>query len=207
MESIREVAKATMKILGWDCGCEERKKKLLDWFLRRTHPGRMLLAWLGIHIVSMGEHVLTAEGVLSARVRRGGVWGEPFVIGRNTITDAAADFLANDFFDGSTDVTAMDFHHWGTGACAIPPACGSTALVTAGSEARVAGTASKPAARQYRTVATITADGTKTITEWGLFNLSAAGIAWSLRCFAGIALVLNDAIEFTYTLTVACVTG
>jgi len=197
-----------MKIFGWDCGCEERKKRLVSWFLRQTWLGQALLAWLGIHIVAMGEHVLTAEGVLSARVRRaGGSWEEPFVIGRNTITDAAADFLANDFFDASTDVTAMDFHHWGTGACAIPPACGSTGLVTPGSEARVSGTASKPAARQYRTVATITADGAKTITEWGLFNLGAAGTAWSLRCFAGIALALNDQIEFTYTLTVACVTG
>lgn len=196
-----------MKILGWDCGCEERKKHLLSWFLRGTVLGRTLLRWAGIHIVSMGEHVLTAEGVLTARIIRADGRIEERVLGRNTITDAAADFLADDFFDGSDDVTAMDFHHWGTGTCIIPPGCASTGLVTPGSEARIAGTASKPAVRQYRTVGTITADAAKTITEWGLFNLAAAGTAWSLRCFTGIALALNDQIEFTYTLTVACVTG
>lgn len=196
-----------MKILGWDCGCAERKKRLVSWFLRGTPLGRALLRWAGIHIVSMGEHVLTAEGVLTARIVRANGRVEERVLGRNTITDAAADFLANDFFDASTDVTAMDFHHWGTGVCAIPPACTSTALVTAGSEARVAGTASKPAVRQYRSVGTLTADAAKTITEWGLFSGVTGGTAWSLRCFTGIALALNDQIEFTYTLSIACVTG
>jgi hypothetical protein len=127
-------------------------------------------------------------------------------LGHNTITDAAADFLADDFVDASTDVSNMDWHHWGTGACSTP-ACGATGLVTAASEARVSGAASQPGTRQYRTVATITADGTKTITEWGLFSASTAGTAWSLRCFTGIPLLASDGIEFTYTLTVACVSG
>jgi len=152
-----------------------------------------------------------AEKFAAHGVRPLGLWvlGREVDFGLNTITDAAADFLADDFVDGTTDVTNMDWHHWGTGggACASPIGCGATTLTTPGSEARVSGTASQPATRQYRTVATITADAGKTIDEWGLFSASSAGTAWSLRCFGDIILALNDAIEFTYTLTIACVSG
>lgn len=187
-----------MKILSDCSGCESRKARLkLAWRIFR-----------GIIVPSFQEGAgLYIEGILERRIFRADGRIELLPALHNTITDAAADALANDFFDASKDVTAFDFHAWGTGVCAIPPACTVTALVTAASEARVTGTASKPAVRQYRTVGTITADAAKTITEWGLADAATLGTFWSIRCFTGVALALGDAIEFTYTLTVACVTG
>jgi len=198
-----------MRLLRRCGGCERRKTWLREqwakaerWLVKRL-LGKQYLIRIGVEEGSG----LYLEGTLARRIIRADGQIEELPLLHNTITDAAADALANDFFDASVDVTAFDFHHWGTGVCTIPPACTATAMVTPGSEARVAGTASKPAVRQYRTVGTITADGAKTITEWSLWNLAAAGIAWSIRCFTGIPLALGDAIEFTYTLTVACVTG
>lgn len=157
----------------------------------------------------IGETMMRADGHLTARVLRSDGRVELLDLGRNTITDAAVAFMVDDFVAGgaTTDITNMNFHHWGTGACTTPPPCTATALVTPGTEARVSGTKSEPAANQYRTIATITADATKTITEWGLFSASTGGTAWSLRCFTGIALASGDAIEFTYTLSISCVSG
>lgn len=210
-----------MNVFGRDCGCEARKQRL-QAFLRRRLAGLLGLETLG---VGFGEHLLSLRGHLTGRLLRhvGGLgWRFPasrllhlpsglYVVeaaldlGPNTITNAAADFLAYDFVDASTDVTNMNYHHWGTGSCSSPVGCAATSLVTPGSEARVSGTKSRPAAGQYRTVATLTADASKTITEWGLFSASSGGTAWSLRCFTGIALATNDGIEFTYTLTISCV--
>lgn len=89
---------------------------------------------------------------------------------------------------------------WGTGTTA--EAVGDTALVTAASEARVAVTQSQPAATTDRNVATITADGTKTIAEVGRFNqLASGGVMIQRHVFTGVPLVLNDSIQFTLDLT------
>lgn len=88
---------------------------------------------------------------------------------------------------------------WGTGAGTA--AKGDTSLSTEASESRVAATKSQPSADQNRFVATITADGTKTITNAGVLDASTAGNLMLHSDFTGIALVLNDSIEFTFTLT------
>jgi hypothetical protein len=49
-------------------------------------------------------------------------------------------------------------------------------------------------------VAEITADGTKTINEAGLFDASTAGTLVIRGDFTGVAVVLGDKIEFTFTL-------
>jgi hypothetical protein len=212
-----------MKLLGKDCGCERRAEEsgisnpfrywLWHWPLRQSR--RALYALLSLsrdlrplaNNLLFGDHLTIVEGELTARVIRADGSIEHYNLGKNTIGDAAVTFLRDDFNNGGQDISTMNFHAWGTGACATPPACVTTNLVTEATEARVAGTRSVPAANQFRTVATITADGTKTITEWKLASAGAGGTAWSLRCFAGISVVLNDAIEFTYTLTITCVTG
>jgi len=87
---------------------------------------------------------------------------------------------------------------WGTGAGTA--AKGDTTLFTEGSESRVAVTTSQPAIDTNQWVGTITADGTKTITNAGLFN-AASGVTLIVKGdFAGIPVVLNDQIEFTITL-------
>lgn len=90
----------------------------------------------------------------------------------------------------------MKWVAWGTGATA--EAVGNTALATEASEARVVGVLSQPAADTDRCVGTITANGTKTVTECGRFNQLAVGGTMIVRSlFTGIPMVLNDRIEFT----------
>lgn len=96
----------------------------------------------------------------------------------------------------SATMPVMKWVAWGTGATA--EAAGNTALATEASEARVVGVLSQPAADTDRCVGTITADGSKTITECGRFNQLAAGGTMICRSlFTGIPMVLNDRIEFT----------
>lgn len=89
---------------------------------------------------------------------------------------------------------------WGTGAGTT--AAADTTLFTEASEARVAGTSSTvttdTTSDTYQVVGTITADGAKTITNAGLFDASAAGNLFVKGDFTGIALAVNDSIEFTF---------
>jgi len=157
------------------------------------------------------ERFVKITGHLKARILRKDGSIEKRDLGKNTITDAAIAFLVNDWYDASKELTNMNYHAWGTGACAEPVTCGTSALVNEGSETRVAGVKSKPTAPQLRTVATITCAGSgKTIKEWGVFDQQAVGgTAWSLRCFASapITVGVGDSIEFTYTVTFTCVQG
>lgn len=88
---------------------------------------------------------------------------------------------------------------WGTGTTA--PAAGNTALQTPASEARVSGTRSivttNVANDTYQVVATITATGTKTISEAGLFDALTSGNMYLRGTFTGIPLEADDAIAFT----------
>jgi hypothetical protein len=94
---------------------------------------------------------------------------------------------------GNTDYIA-----WGTGAGTAD--VGDTTLFTEATEARVSATKSQPAADTNQWVATITADGSKTITNAGVFDASSAGNLLIKGDFSGIALALNDQIQFTITL-------
>lgn len=96
------------------------------------------------------------------------------------------------------------FIGWGTGAGTA--AKGDTDLFTPATEARVAATESQPAADKNRWVATLTADGTKTITNAGAFDGAGSGSPPSganlvvKGDFTGIALTAGDKIEFTIDL-------
>ena len=108
---------------------------------------------------------------------------------------------ATDLIDGVSSIVLSAANAkvgWGTGAGTAVK--GDTVLFTEASEARVAAAISQPLADQNQWVATITADGTKTITNSGLFDAAAAGILYVHAYFAGIALVSGDKIEFTITL-------
>lgn len=193
-------------------GCQKRaeasriKNPLIYWGL--WVPSRFLRGLARRANGTIDERLLQAEGHLTAVVKRLDGTREYLDLGKNTITDAAVAFMVDDFDTGATDITDMKWHAMGTGACGgVAPICGRTALFTESAENRVSGTKSQPAANQYRCVGEITATGVRTITEWGLFSANAAGTAWSMRCFSGasIGLTSGDSIEFTYTLTIACV--
>jgi len=88
---------------------------------------------------------------------------------------------------------------WGTGTTA--EAVTNTALETAASEDRTSGVKSKVTTNTtddtYQLVGSITATGTKTISEAGLFDAATAGSMYVRGTFTGIALTTSDAIEFT----------
>lgn len=118
-----------------------------------------------------------------------------------TVYTQAGEEHVVDLIDGTSSVHLDNTNaHVAMGTGVTAAAKGDTALVTESSEARVAATTSQPAADQNRWVATITADGTKTITEAGLFTASTAGILIIRGDFGGIAVDANDSIEFTFEL-------
>jgi hypothetical protein len=94
---------------------------------------------------------------------------------------------------------------WGTGAGA--GAAGSTDVSTAATEARVAGTSSQVTTTQtsdtHQVTGTITANGTKTITNVGLFDGAGSGsppsgaVLYAIFDGLSVALNANDAIAFT----------
>lgn len=107
--------------------------------------------------------------------------------------------LVADYVDGTASAPANWYVAWGTGAGTA--AKGDTTLFTEASEARVTATESQPAANQNRFVATLTADGSKTITNAGVLDASTVGNLLLKSDFTGIALALNDSIQFTFTIT------
>jgi len=118
-----------------------------------------------------------------------------------TVYTDIGETVVADLIDG-TSSTHLDVTNgkigWGTGAGTAIKA--DTTLFTEASEARVAVAISQPSADINQWVATITSDGTKTITNAGLFDAAAAGNMVIKGDFTGIPLVINDAIEFTITL-------
>lgn len=116
-----------------------------------------------------------------------------------TVFTTVGETLTADYFDGTASAPANWYIAWGTGAGTA--AKGDTTLFTEASEARVIATESQPTASQNRFVATIIADGSKTITNSGVFDASTSGNMPIKGDFTGIPLDLNDAIEFTVTLT------
>jgi hypothetical protein len=121
------------------------------------------------------------------------------------VTQAGANYLAQDFNNAASgaDVSLFNYHDSGTGT--VSATSTDSALGTqAGPSTRATGTQSNPATNQYRSVGTISYSGTLAITEWGLFNQSAqGGTLWDRRVFAAINVGNGDSIQFTYTLTLS----
>jgi hypothetical protein len=91
--------------------------------------------------------------------------------------------------------TKGDYVGWGTGAGTAVK--GDTTLFAEASEARVQAAMSQPAADKIRWVATLTADGSKTITNAGNFTAASGGTLIVHGDFTGVALAQGDKIEFT----------
>jgi hypothetical protein len=114
---------------------------------------------------------------------------------------SAGEAVIVDLIDGtsSTHLDNTNAHvGWGTGAGTADKA--DTTLFTEASETRVTAATSQSAADTNQWVATLTADGAKTITNAGLFNAESAGSMIVKGDFTGIVLALGDKIEFTISL-------
>ena len=106
--------------------------------------------------------------------------------------------------------TEPNYVAWGTGAGSASTA--STTLSTedsAGSPAyaRIAGTSTQQTTTNtndtYHVIGTITSNGTKTITNAGLFDAITTGNLFVIGDGLSIALVLNDSIQFTIKISFA----
>lgn len=116
----------------------------------------------------------------------------------NVFTDAG-EALVTDILDGTTTVPATWYIGWGTGAGTAAKA--DTALFAEASEARVPATMSQPTADANRFTGTITADGSKTITNAGVFTASTAGTLLLKSDFTGVSVESGDSIQFVFTWT------
>lgn len=117
-----------------------------------------------------------------------------------TVLTNGGEQWACDAMSGAVATTGQ-YVAWGTGAGTAAKA--DTTLFTEASEARTAGvvtTSGAGAAAKYQVAGTITADGSKTITNAGNFTASSGGTLIVKGDFAGIALALGDQIAFTITL-------
>lgn len=114
-------------------------------------------------------------------------------------THAGKDIITNRIIGAGTE---PKYVAWGTGAGTA--AVGDTTLFTEASEARTSGTGSRTTTSQtndtYRVVGSITATGTKTITNAGTFDASSSGNICVKGDFTGIPLSSGDSIQFTIDL-------
>lgn len=110
--------------------------------------------------------------------------------GRRWIIDKVQDVAPN-------SNSKMEYVGWGTGTNAENDS--DSALQTEASETRALGTLSQPTADTDRCVATLTANAGKTISEGARFNQQtvSGSILLMRMVFTGLALLLNDRIEFT----------
>lgn len=131
------------------------------------------------------------------------------LVSTKVITDAGVAFLVDDWDNNGQDLTTMNFHGCGTGTNA--EAAGDTALQTESTtvlnpdSTRATGTRSQPAANQYRSVGTLTFDGSAAVTEHGILSQAATGggTLWDRSVFSAINVANGDSIQFTYTCTVS----
>jgi hypothetical protein len=177
-----------------------RLELLLRARLARKGLWRGLVAAQGIVGVSrLYATVRRADG----RIERLGL------ISTKLITDTGVAFLVDDWDNNGTDLTTMNFHGCGTGTNAENQT--DSALQTESTtvlnpdSTRATGTRSQPAANQYRSVGTLTFDGSAAVTEHGILSQSATGggVLWDRSQFSAINVVNGDSIQFTYTCTVS----
>jgi len=200
--TIAEVLKYGSPFTG-PMSAEMRGWKLRNWSKVFRGARTVLLAKVLRIPTFFGQLYLARIDGLTGRYTNYGL------VGLRIVTTAGVNFLAADMNDGASDIALFDFHGLGTGAGT--EAVGDTALGTEltteyTGNVRATGTPSNPSANIYRTVATNTLDsGTPSVTEQGVFSLSAAGALWDRSVFTAIALVgaNGDGIQSTYSVTFA----
>jgi hypothetical protein len=129
-----------------------------------------------------------------------GWWENVGIVSFHKVTTAFRDFEVDQLQSETSAYGDFKYHEVGTSATA--EANTDTALITTTGIARVAGTQTEASASEYRTVATVTADTTETWQEHGVFNASTSGTLMDRSLISPtVAVVLNDTVQFTYTLT------
>ena len=116
------------------------------------------------------------------------------------LTTVGKGIVTNRVKNGDSGATEPNYVAWGTGAGTS--AVGDTTLFTEASETRVAGTSTQQTTAEtddtYQVIGTLTADGTKVITNAGLFDAVSSGNLFVKGDFSDISLSASDAIQFTF---------
>lgn len=122
------------------------------------------------------------------------------LIGTKLVTNAFVNFVVDQLQVETALFGDFKFHAMGTGVVAE-----NVADVALGTpvESRATGTQAEGAsANIYQSVGTITATAARAITEHGLFNAATGVTLMDRTVFTVINLATDDAIQFTYELTV-----
>ena len=172
--------------------------------LMRGMPG-VLLAELG------GKVGLVAPvGRLYARkVGADGSITNYGLIGTRVVTTAFCEFMVDQLIAEGSTWGDFKYHDSGTGITAENAT--DTGMETESTvqtdDLRAVGTQVEGTSVQYRSVGTITYDGSAAITEHGLFNNTrvGGGTLMDRTVFSAINVASGDSIQFTYTLT--CTAG
>lgn len=183
------------------------KRDFESWKLKRdieagrVHRGRTdhkeRMAEDGLHV-----GVVEMIGTLSAKViRANGKIENLGVLARKKVTDAFVAYLVDSLQDSGTyPMSDFKYHDSGTGTNAEDKT--DTALQTPTGVARVSGSQAEGAtANIYKTIATITYDGSYAVTEHGVFSAATSGTLMDRSVFSAINVNNNDSIQFTYELT------
>lgn len=122
------------------------------------------------------------------------------LIATKLVTDAFVNFVVDQLQVETALIGDFKFHAMGTGATAENVS--DVALVTP-VESRATGTQAEGAsANIYQSVGTITATSARAIVEHGLFNAATGVTLMDRSVFTVINLAADDAIQFTFELTV-----
>ena len=168
-------------------------KKLGRWF---KDFGRWLQA-----PDNLPQGFLEVTGALSAKViRANGEVEHVGVISRKKVTTVFVNALVDTLQSSVSSFSDFKYHDSGEGVTGESNS--DTALGSPCGVARVTGSQIEGAsANIYKSVGTITYDGSYAVTEHGLFNQSSGGTLMDRSVFSAINVVNNDQIEFTYELT------
>ena len=116
-------------------------------------------------------------------------------------TNVGQAFAIDQLDDNTASATPTYYGAWGSGS--TTPAVGDTALVSENAEARtqiLVGSQTQPASDTIRWVYQITATGTRTVQETGIFSASAAGNLYIRIVHGSLALESGDSVTYTVNL-------
>lgn len=114
-------------------------------------------------------------------------------------TNVGQAFAIDQMDDNTATASPAYYGAWGSGS--TTPAVGDTALVSENAEARtqiLAASQSQPASNTIQWVYSITATGTRTVQETGIFSAASSGNMYIRIVHGSLALESGD--EVTYTI-------
>ena len=117
------------------------------------------------------------------------------------VTNAGEEYVVDKLMDKTGSITTRpEYIAWGTGAA---PTETSTTLTTESAESRTLATISKTGSgdtAKYQAVGTITATGSRTITEVGLLTAATTGTLVVASDHTSTALATGEGIQYTITI-------